>query len=462
MGNKNRVAFFNILSTVVLNGISIFTSPLFSRMLGTSGYGVISTYTTWVSLIAIVFSLQVANTVANARVHYSEEEQNRYQSSVMGLSCLTYFLCSIPTLLFSKQIAGLLKVEQAMIPIMLIHAFGTNCIGFVTTRFSYEFKAGRNFLISISITISTIVLSVILIKQFPYELGYWGRILALAVVYGLFGIGSCLYILFKGKKIYNRKYWQFCIPIAIPFVFHCLSDLLLGHSDRLMLKQLGTDSMVGQYSLAFNFAGIIYTIWTSLNNTWSPFYYEYMRKRQSDELRKAGRNYVELFTVLAIGFVLLETEVYHVFASKEFWNGTPLIPMFVVGHYMIFLSSFCVNYETFHKKTKIMAIGTIMATIVNVVLNYIWIQKFGLYGATLATMVSHSLQTLYHQILARRIGAKGEFVFTGRIMFPYVISFLAAAVFAMLTPNLWFVRWSMGAALGVWELNRIIKRKSIF
>ncbi len=86
MKRRNRVAFFNILSTVLLRGISIFTAPLFTRLLGDSGYGVTQIYNTWVAVIAIVFSLQTQGTLANARTEYAEGEQLGYQSSAMTLS----------------------------------------------------------------------------------------------------------------------------------------------------------------------------------------------------------------------------------------------------------------------------------------------------------------------------------------------------------------------------------------
>ena len=44
MKQRNRVTFFNILSTCLLYGISIFTAPLFSRLLGTGGYGNLANY----------------------------------------------------------------------------------------------------------------------------------------------------------------------------------------------------------------------------------------------------------------------------------------------------------------------------------------------------------------------------------------------------------------------------------
>ena len=36
MRKQNSVAFFNILSMVLLNGLAIFTGPLFTRLLGTA------------------------------------------------------------------------------------------------------------------------------------------------------------------------------------------------------------------------------------------------------------------------------------------------------------------------------------------------------------------------------------------------------------------------------------------
>ena len=44
MKSKNKIAFFNFLSNILLRGISVFTAPVFSRLLGTSGYGVLSVY----------------------------------------------------------------------------------------------------------------------------------------------------------------------------------------------------------------------------------------------------------------------------------------------------------------------------------------------------------------------------------------------------------------------------------
>ena len=120
MKRQNRVAFFNILSTVLLNGISIITGPLFSRLLGDSGYGTLRIYNVWVSVIAILFTLQTQGTLVNARVEYPEEAQKRYQSSVMSLSLLVFLACSAAVLVLLKPISAMLKLEPALIGLMLL------------------------------------------------------------------------------------------------------------------------------------------------------------------------------------------------------------------------------------------------------------------------------------------------------------------------------------------------------
>jgi O-antigen/teichoic acid export membrane protein len=67
---------------MLLRGISLFTAPLFSRLLGTSGYGVVSIYTVWMGVAAIAFTLQTEGTLVNARVEYPEEQQKKYSVTV--------------------------------------------------------------------------------------------------------------------------------------------------------------------------------------------------------------------------------------------------------------------------------------------------------------------------------------------------------------------------------------------
>ena len=76
--NANKITFFNILSIVLLQGITFFTSPLFSRMLGLENFGIVSVYITWVSIAAIIFGLQTGSTIGIAHNQYSGTNLKQY------------------------------------------------------------------------------------------------------------------------------------------------------------------------------------------------------------------------------------------------------------------------------------------------------------------------------------------------------------------------------------------------
>lgn len=459
MKRQNRVAFFNILSTVLLNGISIITGPLFSRLLGDSGYGTLRIYNVWVSVIAILFTLQTQGTLVNARVEYPGEAQKRYQSSVMSLSLLVFLACSAAVLVLLKPISAMLKLEPALIGLMLLQAFGTFCVNFLNTKYTYEFKAGRNMVTSLAVTLVTLTLSILLILQLPHETRYYGRIVAIASTYGLIGIPVCILILARGKTFFNREYWKFCVALAIPAVFHNLSDLILGQSDQVMLQHMTDVATVGHYGYAWQFANILFVLFGALNKTWCPFFFEEMKQGKREAMMAKTRNFLELFTILACGFVLLTPEVFHIYAREDYWSGTTVIPLFVASYYINFLCTFPVNFEYYHKQTKVVAVVTIFSSLVNVVLNYFFIKAIGMHGAALATVLSHGLQLLLHYVYCRFRLKQGEYPFKIGLWAKFALGFLAVMAFAYLTEGIWVIRWGVGAALGIFELLRLKKRK---
>ena len=459
MRKQNRVAFFNILSTILLRGISIFTAPLFTRLLGTGGYGVTQIYNTWVAVIAIVFTLQTQGTLVNARVEYPEEEQKRYYSSVMCMSLLMFLLCSAVVLLFIDPISQALKLNRILIGLMLVQAFGTFCVNFLNQRNIYEFKAGQNMVMSLTVTLVTLALSLLFVLSMPREINYYGRIGAIAGTYGIIGIPICIAILWKGKSFIEPRYWKFCILLAIPSVFHNLSDLILGQSDKVMLQQLLGEDMLGIYGAALNFGGIIFTIFVALNNSWCPFFFEDQKQGDAEQVQQKAKNFLEVYTVLSVGFLLLSREVYQIYVGRDFWAGTMLIPVFVSSYYLNFLCTFPVNYEYYHMKTKVVAIVTIVSSVINIGLNYVLIHAMGMAGAAVATMLSHCLQLAMHYGYVRYILGKGDYPFGIHMWWKYAVCYFAAMAAVMLTPNLWLLRWVVGAMIGFWALLRVKKRK---
>lgn len=461
--NVNTITFFNILSTLILQGLTFITAPIISRLLGVDNYGIASVYVTWVGLVSIIFGLQTQSTLAVARNEYSLVEQPKYQSGVLFLSILSYVILSAAVIIFINPISKVLNMSVLMIITLLLHSFGQFVITFINTKFTYEFKAKSNFFMTTGVALSTIILSLVLIYIIPSKNGFWGRILGLAIPYTVVGGICAVYIILSGKTLVSRKYWKFCIPLCLPIVLHNVSNLVLNQSDRVMIQGLMDNASVGVYSLAYSFGSVLSAIWSALNNSWLPFYYEYNRKKQYEIMLEKAKNYIELFTILTIGFVYLSVEVFHIFASDIYWGGTQLIPLFSIGFYFMFMYSFPVNYEFYNKKTKLIAVGTILSALINIFLNYIFIKKYGIYGAALATVISFGLQYIFHHICACKfIPSTNKYPFRLLFFAPYCFGFLLSIIIWYYIQDYILIRWVIAFILGSIELYRMVKRKSIF
>ena len=226
-----------------------------------------------------------------------------------------------------------------------------------------------------------------------------------------------------------------------------------------MLQHMTDVATVGHYGYAWQFANILFVLFGALNKTWCPFFFEEMKQGKREAMMAKTRNFLELFTILACGFVLLTPEVFHIYAREDYWSGTTVIPLFVASYYINFLCTFPVNFEYYHKQTKVVAVVTIFSSLVNVVLNYFFIKAIGMHGAALATVLSHGLQLLLHYVYCRFRLKQGEYPFKIGLWAKFALGFLAVMAFAYLTEGIWVIRWGVGAALGIFELLRLKKRK---
>ncbi len=457
--NKNRIVFLNLSATLILQGLTFLSAPVFSAVLGTVNYGIASIYQTWASIFSIVFTLQAASTFAVARGRFPMEDQWKYQSSVLSMAVLSYVL--IAGAAFIAGLYALTGLNRTMLVCALIHGLGSYCVTALNNKFTFEFHAGRNFIFSVSLALFNIGISLIWIHQFPAAENYWGRIFGQALSYTAFGLFAYFYIFIRGRTFFSRQYWRFAFPIAFPIVFHLLSGLILGQADRLMLQHMVGNSAVGIYTLAASFSGGMGALWGAFNNSWVPFYYEYTRLGQSEEMKRHAGNYIELFSILTCGFILLSREVYHVFANESFWGGTDFIPLFAVGHYFVFLYSFPVNFEFYHRKTQLIALATMIAAGLNIVLNYFLIRGLGTQGAVLATALAHGAQFLCHFIFAKKI-IREDFPFGLKIFIPGLALIAACCVLFFCMRDFWTVRWGIGALMGIYGVYKIKQRRAIF
>ena len=459
--SANKQFFYNILSRVTSILISTITLGLFTRLLGAEQYSLYSMFSTWSAIIVPIMCLEMASSLSVAYYDFKDDYEN-YQKSILLLGTILFIIFTVVGIVFCKPLSKLLFYSEDIVIVLIIYSFANFITSFVQNVLMYKKKAKENFFISLIINVSGVLLSYYLITNGSFNELYKGRIYGYAIPYIIAGIIFWCLIVFRNKKGVNTKYWKYAVSYGLPVVLHILSHDALNQSNKIMLQNLGyAGSALGVYSFYQSLVTVLSTLCMALNSSWIPFYYDFLTEGNKEVLKKKTNNYMELFTVLTVGFVLLSREVSYLFATEEFWSGINVIPLLVLPIYLMFMYQFPVNFEYYCKKTKMIPIGTICSGLANIALNYFLIPKYGFYGSSIATIISYCVLFIIHYIISINIKEK-EFNLTIKDYLPGLLMVLLSVVCFYILSDLWIIRWIIGAALGIYELRKIIKRKQIF
>lgn len=459
--NVNSQVAFNFISTSLLMGVNFFTTPVFTRLLDPAQYGKYNVFSSWATILLPVVCLETYSCIGLGKHDY-ENEYSKFIRNIFIFGCSSSLLFLVIGVFFSKKLSALLGFSKNIFIVMLAFSIAQYIVEFIKSVFTYEKKAGSNLIISAVLVILSSILSVILIKYVRFGELFEGRAYGASIPYFIVALIGIIVVITKTKGSIDFSIWKYSFLYGYPIVFHQLSHSALGQANKLLLEYLGYAGVtVGVYSFFQVFSSVVSTVLFAFNNSWVPFYYDDLNNKNFNNLSIRVRNYIELFTVISIGFVLLSREVCVFFAPKEYMSGINLIPLFVCITYLTFMYQFPVNFEYYNKKTKLITAGTIIAGICNIFLNYILVPIYGMYGAAMSSLISYLLLFIVHFLMAKRIREMRFHVSLKDFAIP--VCFLLASIFMFyILKDLWFIRWTVGAAIGMYELLKIIKRKAIF
>ena len=459
---ENRMALFNILSTVIIAGVNFFTIPIFTRMLDTGGYGIVNVYTAWVSIFVVFIGLKADGSIGSAKANLADDEQDSYHFSILALATLAFLIVFSLVLLLLDPLSSLLSLEPMLVVCMVVQSFGTFVINLFSMRFIFRKQAQLNFAISVGVCLVTTIMSVALIfLVFTGDDAYMGRALGLCVPNVVVGVALGLGLAFRQRWRIKLKYWRFCLVLTLPLIFHGLSQLVLGQTGKIAIQQISGDSLAGIYSIAVVIVGLLSSIYSALNNAFVPFMYDDLSGKTDERVKQSHfRNYFTSFTLGTVAFVLIAPEILKLMSTEAYWGAIPLLPLLTVGQYCVFLYSFPVNFEFYSMKTRSIAIGTVLAAILNIALTVALVPAFGMMGAAFSTMVAYLALFVFHFCIARFL--LGDRNYLARY-YAGGLAFVLAASFACYPLNdLAVARWAFAIVALFLVALRVYKTRSIF
>lgn len=430
-----KASSYYLIGSLFNKGFAFLTVPIFTRILSTSDYGIITTYSSWVSIFSMFMGFAIYMGIRAAFVDFKQNVDD-----FLAVSTTFTILCGAVLCLFVGGGALLLRIDISMTLIFLCLLQGLSAA--IVQNYTmylmmlYRFKF-RTALMVLPNLISAI-LSVLAILFVVKSNAYMGRIVPTALVH----IGFALFVLvliYKNSHVFwNSNYLKYALSISAPLVLHGIALNILSQSDRTMITALSNASQTGIYSLIYNFSMIATVITTALDGVWIPWFTEMLKEGKKEDINLIARDYINLMTYAMIGVILIGPEVVKILASEKYWEGIVIIPPIVLANFVIFSYTLYVNIEHYYKKTVYITINTIIAAITNIVLNFILIPIYGYIGAAYTTLFSYFVVFIFHARYAKKL-EKNLFPISSFVR-PGIHICLAVAIFYVFLDN-WMIRW---------------------
>ncbi|WP_129408565.1 polysaccharide biosynthesis C-terminal domain-containing protein [Marinitoga lauensis] len=143
----------------------------------------------------------------------------------------------------------------------------------------------------------------------------------------------------------------------------------------------------------------------------------YENKRR--EINTKSKYYNEIYVIILSLIFIIVPELGLIMAPKSYNSSLTIISIIVASYYMQFLYTIYVNFAFFYKKTGSISIGTLLAGIINIILNILLIPKFGYEIAAITTLISYFFLLFFH-VLNVRYNLKDKTI-SARYIFSWAI-----------------------------------------
>jgi len=190
-----------------------------------------------------------------------------------------------------------------------------------------------------------------------------------------------------------------------PLLVSSLMVMIYMRTDQVLLGRLASMDAVGNYTAAIRFSEIWYAIPMIVTTSVMP---RLLRSRDSDPDRYYSRiqtfyeSMVLVSAVVTAGTLLFGPTIVKLFYGNKFSSAASILSIHIWTG--IFVSVGCVGGQQYvHEKITTSALQrTILGAVVNVILNLLWIPRWGGVGSAMATLVAQGVASYLADALDRR------------------------------------------------------------
>lgn len=411
--------FYQILTLIV----PLLTAPYISRILGVKGVGLYS-YTYSIAQYFVLFMMLGVLNYGNREIAKVKDNRTELSNKFCGIYSVQFYFGLVVLLLYFLFAILFSKYKFLMFIQGLYVLSGIFDI-------SWFYFGIENFKITTSISTINKILTTMLIFTIVkhssdislYTIIISGGTLLNNIAYW-FNLKK--YINFEKLEFNNLKiYWK---PLFILFI-PVIAISIYKYMDKIMLGSMLSANEVGIYEAAEKFINLPVCFVAAFGTVMLPRITNMKKNNQTDYVRKYNFISMVLVVFLSIGMSFGLAGITEVFIP--WFYGIDFKPsinvLFVLLPSIIFVSwANVIRTQCLlpNQKDKQYCISVSLGAIINLVINLVFIPKYGAVGAALGTLIAEASVCIIQTIMCR------EFM-NIKICLKYVIYFMVGGIFML-------------------------------
>ncbi|OGC91171.1 MAG: hypothetical protein A2W25_10300 [candidate division Zixibacteria bacterium RBG_16_53_22] len=375
----------------VLSGIVGFIMlPIYTRNLTPADYGVLELISITTTVLSYIVGVGIQAAVSRFYFDFQEIDERRRVVSTAYLGYGSITLVVVAALLpFSPLLARhiLGSADMGLLFVVALISLALDIvmqIGFSFLRVEQK----SLFVTTLAITRTTLALSLNIYFIIIAHKGVMGILLSTLITSLIFTAILTYYTLKKCGPGINLPLLGKMIRFGLPLMPSDISAYVVHASDRFFLKSYSDMSITGIYSLGYKIGTLVNQFITApFMQIWGPRRYENFEDGDSEAIyARIFTYFIGLNLFAGLGISLFSKEAIRIIADESYWSAYKVVPIVSLA-YVIFSFNYHFNVGIIMKKaTKYIAYVNISNGALNLALNFIFIKRYGIWGAAGATL----------------------------------------------------------------------------
>lgn len=404
--NKSKqslnAAVWYIISNFISKSLLYICTPLYTRLLTTAEYGQYSNFLSWQNILVTLLTFDLSAAIGIG--YYDLENDREFDGFINTVTIFSYLIpglfCMV-IFIFHDYFSNIFLIGEEYLAILLIYITCNNTINIFQAEQRVRLKYKLSTVMTLGISILTVTSTLVFVSAFKNTLR--GVLLGGTLVNIIVSFILSVRIWIRNRAI-EWKYLKYALRVAVPLIPHVLAGAILGSSDKVMITKYCGEEMTALYSLAYTISMIITMVSSSINKAWSPWFFDRLKYNKKDQIKKVSNIIVLAVATLSFSTCLLAPEVLLIIGGKSYISSSVIMPPVINACFFNCVCTFYINIEFYNKKTVGISIATVISAGLNILLNYIFIRKFGYIAAAYTTLISSVISLLFHMYKVRKQG----------------------------------------------------------